>query len=237
MANNNAVILINKGPNVTSFECLRYIKRNVNKKTGHCGTLDKFATGLMIACCGQYTKKVPLFMGMDKTYVAKIEFGKETDTLDPEGEVIKTSDVPDLETIQDSIHKLTGDIMQVPPVYSALHVNGKRSYELVRSGQKVELNARPVKIFSAEIFSYEAPFLTVKLHVSKGTYIRSYAKDLGELCKSCAYVTELCRTSIGPFKLEDAIAYNDEKTLGSCNEETSEVFLNSLLNYNLITQE
>lgn len=233
MPTNNAIVLINKGSDITSFHCLRYVKKNVNKKTGHCGTLDKFATGLMIACCGKYTKKVPNFMGLDKTYIATIEFGKETDTLDPEGEVVKTSSIPSIETIKEKVSFLTGEIMQVPPVYSALHVDGKRSYELVRKGQAVELKARPVTIYSAKILSFNSPYLEIELHVSKGTYIRSYAKDLGELCNSCAYVTKLCRTQIGPFTLDEAINFDDEAKLSLCNEETSEGYLNKILDYKI----
>lgn len=234
MANNNAVVLINKGPNVTSFSCLRYVKKNVNKKTGHCGTLDKFATGLMIACCGKFTKKVPLFMGLDKTYIATIEFGKQTDTLDPEGEVVKTAEIPSFSTIEECVKKMTGNLMQTPPVYSALHVNGKRSYELARQGKEVELESRPITIFDSRIISYNEPFLEIELHVSKGTYIRSYANDLGEMCGSCAYVTSLCRTKVGPFSLEDCVNYDDEASLTLCNEEASEKILNKLNNYKLL---
>lgn len=224
----NAVILINKGSGVTSFTCLNYIKRNVNKKTGHCGTLDKFATGLMIACCGSFTKKVPLFMGLDKTYVATIEFGKETDTLDPEGSVIDTKEIPSFEVVKEAVNKLTGVLDQVPPKYSALHVNGKRSYELVRQGKDIELSPRKITIYSANIISYEKPFLKIELKVSKGTYIRSYAHDLGKLCSSCAYVTELCRTQIGPYKLEDAIPYDDIENLKKVDENSSLQILEKL---------
>ncbi|MBQ4501809.1 MAG: tRNA pseudouridine(55) synthase TruB, partial [Spirochaetales bacterium] len=126
----NAVILVDKGEGITSFDCLGRIKRNVNKKTGHCGTLDKFAHGLMIVLCGSYTHMVPAFMGLDKTYEAEIEFGRMTDTLDPEGEVVETSPVPSEEVILSAVRRLTGVQMQLPPVYSAIHVNGKRSYQM-----------------------------------------------------------------------------------------------------------
>lgn len=209
----DAIVLVNKKSGVTSFSALNRIKRIINKKTGHCGTLDKFASGLIIALCGKYTKLNDRFMGLDKTYTAVIEFGRETDTLDPEGEVIKTGAVPDLETLESAVKKLTGQIIQVPPVYSALHVNGKRSYQLVREGREVKLEGRPVTIKKAEILSYEKPFLRIRLEVSKGTYVRSYARDLGELCCSCAFVTELSRDAIGPFSLSSAVDYDDEKAL------------------------
>ena len=224
----DSIVLINKGSGVTSFACLNYVKRNVNRKTGHCGTLDKFATGLIIACCGSYTKKVPLFMGMDKTYVATIEFGRETDTLDPEGETVKTGEIPSFKVIEKAVAQMTGDIIQVPPVYSALHVNGQRSYSLVRKGREVKLEGRPVTIKNARIIRYEKPYLEIELEVSKGTYIRSYARDLGQACGSCAYVTELKRTKIGPFDLSDAILWNDEDSLRKIDESNAYEILGKL---------
>ncbi len=210
----NAIILVDKSQGITSFDCLGRIKRIVNKKTGHCGTLDKFAHGLMIVLCGCYTKLVPLFMGMDKTYEAVIEFGLSTDTLDPEGDVIERGTLPDFETVQNAVNKLVGPLAQVPPAYSAIHVNGKRVYQIARANEEVpQLKPRQVFIHEATIISYEAPFLKIKLHVSKGTYVRSYARDLGHLCSSCAYVKELYRTSIGPFNVENAIQYDDEDSL------------------------
>ena len=210
----NAVILVDKGEGITSFDCLGRIKRNVNKKTGHCGTLDKFAHGLMIVLCGSYTHMVPAFMGLDKTYEAEIEFGRMTDTLDPEGEVVETSPVPSEEVICSAVRRLTGVQMQLPPVYSAIHVNGKRSYQMARSGASdVDLTPRLINIYSAEVLSWKSPVLTIRLHVSKGTYIRSFARDLGHMCFSSAFVRTLYRTQIGPFRVEDAVRYDDEDAL------------------------
>jgi len=210
----NAVILVDKGEGITSFDCLGRIKRNVNKKTGHCGTLDKFAHGLMIVLCGSYTHMVPAFMGLDKTYEAEIEFGRMTDTLDPEGEVVETSPVPSEEVILSAVRRLTGVQMQLPPVYSAIHVNGKRSYQMARSGASdVDLTPRLINIYSAEVLSWKSPVLTIRLHVSKGTYIRSFARDLGHMCFSSAFVRTLYRTQIGPFRVEDAVRYDDEDAL------------------------
>ena len=210
----NAVILVDKGEGITSFDCLGRIKRNVNKKTGHCGTLDKFAHGLMIVLCGSYTHMVPVFMGLDKTYEAEIEFGRMTDTLDPEGEVVETSPVPSEEVILSAVRRLTGVQMQLPPVYSAIHVNGKRSYQMARSGASdVDLTPRLVNIYSAEVLSWKSPVLAIRLHVSKGTYIRSFARDLGHMCFSSAFVRTLYRTKIGPFRVEDAVRYDDEDAL------------------------
>ena len=214
MANRNAVLLVDKGQDITSFDCLSRIKRTINRKTGHCGTLDKFAHGLLVVLCGCYTHMVPAFMGLDKTYEAVIEFGKMTATLDPEGEVLETAPVPDEETVRKAVSKMVGNIMQVPPVYSAIHVNGKRSYQMARDGETDPgLKAREVVIHEAEILNWEAPFLTVRLHVSKGTYVRSYARDLGHECGSCAYVKSLYRTKIGPFSVEEAFRYDDMEAM------------------------
>lgn len=215
----NAVILVDKGEGITSFDCLGRIKRTVNKKTGHCGTLDKFAHGLMIVLCGSYTHLVPAFMGLDKTYEAVIRFGRMTDTLDPEGEVVETSPVPSEEVVRSAVSRLVGQQYQVPPVYSAIHVNGRRSYQMARSGNgEPDLRPRLVNIYSAQIISWEAPLLKIRLDVSKGTYIRSFARDLGHMSNSCAYVESLYRTKIGPFDVCESVRYDDMEALGSISE-------------------
>ena len=214
MAGRNAVLLVDKAEGITSFDCLSRIKRNVNKKTGHCGTLDKFAHGLLVVLCGCYTHMVPAFMGLDKTYKTVIEFGKMTDTLDPEGAVIETASVPSEDEVRKAVEAMVGPMDQVPPVYSAIHVNGKRSYQMARDGKtEPQLEARPIVIHEAEILSWEAPCLTVRLHVSKGTYIRSYARDIGHACGSCAYVKSLYRTKIGPFSVDEAFRFDDTQSM------------------------
>ena len=215
----NAVILVDKGEGITSFDCLGRIKRTVNKKTGHCGTLDKFAHGLMIVLCGSYTHMVPAFMGLDKTYEAVIEFGRMTDTLDPEGEVVETSPVPSEEVILSALRRMEGVQYQVPPVYSAIHVDGKRSYLMARSGaQDVDLKPRLINVKSIEVLSWEDPLLTVRLDVSKGTYIRAFARDLGHMCRSSAYVKSLYRTKIGPFDVRNAVRFDDQAALEQLDE-------------------
>lgn len=212
----NALLLVDKPEGITSFDCLGRIKRDLNKKTGHCGTLDKFAHGLMIVLCGCYTHLVPVFMGLDKTYEATIEFGKMTDTLDPEGEILESGIVPDEEAVRKAVASYVGPQIQIPPIYSAIHVNGKRSYQIARSNaDEPKLEGREVVIHSAEILSWEAPYLKVRLNVSKGTYIRSYARDIGHMCGSCAYVKELYRTQIGPFKAGEAFSYDDTTSMAS----------------------
>lgn len=215
----NAIILVDKGEGITSFDCLGRIKRTVNRKTGHCGTLDKFAHGLMIVLCGSYTHLVPAFMGLDKTYEAVIEFGKMTDTLDPEGEVVEASPVPSEEVVMSALRRLEGVQYQVPPVYSAIHVDGKRSYQMARSGDRdIDLKPRLIDVKSIEMLSWDAPFLTVRLDVSKGTYVRAFARDLGHMCRSSAYVKSLYRTKIGPFDVRDAVRHDNQAALESVDE-------------------
>jgi len=202
----NTIILYIKPIDKTSFQSLSHIKKDYQtKKVGHCGTLDKFAQGLLIVCIGKMTKFVPYFTGLSKTYEACIYFGQETDTLDPEGTVIHCDDrKPDYDEIMQSIEQnFTGKILQSPPIYSALHINGKRAYEYARSGEEIEMKKREIEIFSFEIINYNYPFLNVKIHCSKGTYIRSIARDLAHTLNTYAHLKDLKRTSIDHFLLGD----------------------------------
>ena len=213
MGNRASVLLVHKPSGVTSFTSLGAIKRTVDPKVGHAGTLDKFAQGLMIVLTGSMTKLNQVFSTMDKRYRATICFGQETDTLDPEGEVIATSSIPTLAQIQEAIPQFIGDIQQSPPQYSALHIGGKRASKLAREGKVVVMEKRPVSVFSFELVSFEDNLLVADIHVSKGTYIRSLARDLALACNSRGYLVDLVRTQIGPFLLEDAIASNDTDAL------------------------
>ncbi len=202
----SSLLLVHKPGGVTSFSSLSPVKRYVNRKTGHAGTLDKFAEGLMIVLTGNYTKLNPLFTSFDKSYTARIEFGKETTTLDPEGEVIATGAIPALPDIECVLREqFTGEIDQVPPIYSAVHVNGKRAHKLARSGKEVSLEARRVTIQSISALSYEEGILTLEVSCSKGTYIRSLARDIAHALSTHAYVKELRRDRIGPYHLSEAV--------------------------------
>lgn len=205
MNKEGGLILLNKPPGITSFKALGAIKKELGTgKVGHSGTLDKFAEGLIVALAGKMTKLVPQFTGMDKTYEALVEFGKETETLDPEGDIIAEAPIPDLETIQKIIPSFQGKIKQFPPAYSAIHINGKRAYERVRSGEKVTMPEREIDIFSLEIIQWKSPHLRIRVHCSKGTYIRSLARDLGIATGSRAFLRELKRVSVGPFDLDNS---------------------------------
>ncbi|NBK22611.1 MAG: tRNA pseudouridine(55) synthase TruB [Spirochaetia bacterium] len=213
MGNRSSILLVHKPSGVTSFTSLGSIKRTVDPKVGHAGTLDKFAEGLMIVLTGSMTRLNQVFSTMDKRYRATICFGKETDTLDPEGLVIATSDVPTLEQIKYAIPHFLGEIQQSPPQYSALHIGGKRASKLAREGKVVVMEKRPVTVYSFELVSFEEGLLVADIHVSKGTYIRSLARDLALACNSRGYLVNLVRTQIGPFLLEDAVPSRDTEAL------------------------
>lgn len=213
MGNNASILLVNKPSGITSFSSLNTIKRTVDPKVGHAGTLDKFAQGLMVVLTGSMTKLNVLFSTMDKRYRATICFGSETDTLDPEGEIVATSPIPSYDEIQQAMKTFVGEIQQQPPQYSALHIGGKRASALAREGKMVEMASRPVTIYSFEPVSFDGCNLVADVHVSKGTYIRSLARDLALACNARAHLVDLVRTQIGPFSLEEAVSTDDRKSL------------------------
>jgi tRNA pseudouridine55 synthase len=226
MKNNSHILLIDKPSDVTSFRSLGAIKHTVDKKVGHTGTLDKFAHGLMIVLTGSMTKLNILFSGMDKRYTAIIRFGEETETLDPEGEVVGSAPIPSLERIEKEIkEKFVGEILQAPPIYSAIHVNGKRAYQIARSGLKIEMKKRPIKIYDFEIIDFDGRDLSCSIKVSKGTYIRSIARDLALECESRGHLVSLERTEVGPFKVEDSVKADDEDGLKDMCSKTDELIL------------
>ena len=210
LTDTNGILLLKKPAGITSFKALGTIKKKLKDaagskvKVGHTGTLDKFAEGLLVVLTGKFTRMNPLFTGFDKVYEAEICFGSRTATLDPEGEIIEQADIPDLSVIERHIPDFRGEIMQSPPIYSAVHVDGERAYKKALKGTIEKLPPRPVTIHSFEITGWQAPVLRCRIHCSKGTYIRSLARDLGEACGSCAYLTGLKRTDVGPFSLSDA---------------------------------
>lgn len=216
MGNSSALLLLEKKPGVTSFSSLKPVKRTIDRKVGHAGTLDKFAEGLMIVLTGAFTKLNPLLSGMDKRYVATVRFGEETDTLDPEGTVVHTAEPPDLETVEQVVRShFTGTILQHPPQYSAVHIDGKRAYRLAREGQEVEMPVREVSIYHCSVIGWNPPEMQLEVHCSKGTYIRSLARDIAIACNSRAHLRNLVRTAIGPFSLDEAVDPEDADALRS----------------------
>ncbi len=202
---NCGLLLIDKERGKTSFDVIKVLKKKKRViKAGHTGTLDKFAEGLLAVLVDKYTRLIPLFSNMDKTYRAVIRFGEQTDTLDIYGKIVKRGGIPSLEDIRGAITNFVGEIEQVPPIFSAVHVEGKRAYRYAMNGERPSLNARKVTIYYFKIAGYNPPDLEVQLKVSKGTYIRAVARDLGEKLNSCAYVTYLKREGIGDFKVDEA---------------------------------
>jgi len=205
----SGLILFNKPPGITSFDALRDIKRSLGTgKVGHTGTLDKFASGLLIVLVGKALKLSKYFTACDKKYEGRIHFGIETDTLDPEGNIIAEANVPAREEVEKAFLLFTGKIMQEPPAYSAIHINGKRASELARSGNAPEMKKRPVTIHSIELLSWELPFADIKVHCSSGTYIRSLARDIALAAGSRGHLCKLERTHVGDFELSFAETSN-----------------------------
>lgn len=201
-----SVVLLDKQSGVTSFRALSAVKRALNtKKVGHTGTLDKFATGLLIALVGRATKLAQFLSGLDKRYDAVIRFGQETSTLDPEGEVIATADAPDYPTVEATLPQFIGTISQRPPAYSAVHIGGERAYRLARAGVTVAVPERRVRVNSIDVLDYDPPHLRVAIDCSSGTYVRSLARDIAVAAQSRAHVVSLRRSAIGPFHLEEAV--------------------------------
>ena len=202
------IMLIDKDEGETSFDVVKKIRRRTDlKKVGHAGTLDPFATGLLIILLGQGTKLSPYLMAGEKRYLASLRLGVETDTLDPTGRVTLTKPVPtlDREEIERKILEFVGEIEQSPPAFSAVNIKGKRAYKMARKGIKVELPKKRVMIYSIGIESIDMPDITIEVHCSGGTYIRSLAADIGERLGTVAHLSSLRRLSSGPFHVKDAI--------------------------------
>lgn len=212
----DSVILIDKPSNVTSFGVVARIRRVLSQKAGkkvkvgHTGTLDPFATGLMIIVTGKKCREADKYSKLDKVYEAEVVLGQTSSTGDPEGEFSQISTrQPDLAEIQQVIAKFKGDIWQIPPVYSAIKIGGERAYKLARRGEVVEVPKRQVTIFSLEIIDYTYPSLKIRAHVSSGTYIRTLAEDIGLKLHVGAYCRQLRRTQISDYKVEDAQTLED----------------------------
>jgi tRNA pseudouridine55 synthase len=207
----SGLLLLNKAPGLTSFDALYPVKKALStKKVGHTGTLDKFASGLLVVLAGRALKLAPWFSYCDKEYEAVVFFGEETDTLDPEGEVIARGPVPSREAVEEAIPRFTGEILQAPPVYSAIHINGSRASELARSGTIPEMKKRNVSIHSFELAFWEPPFAGIRLRCSSGTYVRSLARDLALAAASRGRLEALKRSRVAGFDLASAVETNSE---------------------------
>jgi tRNA pseudouridine55 synthase len=208
----NGILNVNKPSGCTSFSVVAAIRRvSGEKRVGHAGTLDPLATGVLPICLGQATRITEYIHDHPKEYVAGIELGTVTDTLDLEGTVTSRNDAGfvTLQLIEKSLPAFTGVIEQVPPAYSAVKIKGRRSYELSRDGIQVSHQPRKVQIDLIEIIAFENPYLKIRIRCSKGTYIRSLANDLGIMLGCGACLKDLVRTAYGPFTLDRSISVGD----------------------------
>ena len=201
-------LLIDKDTGMTSFDVVSLVRRAAGeKRVGHAGTLDPLATGLLFVAVGEATKLLEYFVGCDKEYLVKARFGFVSDTFDADGVVEELLNKKcSQEQIEDVIRgNFLGEIEQVPPKYSALKIDGRRAYDLVRSGEKFEMKSRKVSVYSYEIVDFNWPEVSFKVRCGSGTYIRSLVHDLGQLLGCGAYVQELRRTVLGDFSVENAV--------------------------------
>jgi tRNA pseudouridine55 synthase len=212
------VLLINKPLTWSSFDVINRFRFFLRKqcgiqkiKVGHAGTLDPLADGLLIVCTGKFTKRIDEFQGQEKEYTGTFRLGATTPSFDLEHEVDHTYETGHISEamIYEAAKKFTGDLEQVPPVFSAIKVGGKRAYKFARNEQDLELNSRPVNIRDFEITQIEMPEVDFRISCSKGTYIRSLARDFGLALDSGAHLTALRRTRIGEFLLKDAWELED----------------------------
>ena len=215
----DSIVLIDKPAGWTSFDVVAKIRGKIRReytekgvkptkrqlKVGHAGTLDPFATGLLVILLGDATKKATEFLKLDKVYEAEIILGQVSTTGDPEGELTATGDIkPTLEEVRAVLATFMGEITQRPPIFSAIKINGQRAYRLARDGKEVEIPERTVTIHSLELLEYDYPRLKIRTHVGSGTYIRSLAVDIGTALGTGAYCSALRRTQIADWQVDNA---------------------------------
>jgi tRNA pseudouridine55 synthase len=228
-----AYIYINKPYRMSSFGALAHVRYVVSKrlhvrrvKMGHAGTLDPLATGVLILCTGKATKQIEQLQQHTKEYTATLQLGATTASYDLEHSVDKTypTDHITRELIDSVLPRFVGDVMQVPPVFSACMVAGDRAYELARQGRPVALAAKPVRIDEIEVTDFDPELMQLSIRVvcGKGTYIRSLARDIGEALGSGAHLTALCRTRVGDVRIEDCLTFDDLPRWVEENVETKE---------------
>ena len=205
----DGIINLDKPPGVSSARAVAAVKRLLPRgtKIGHAGTLDPFATGVLLLLVGRATKACERLMDEPKQYEATVKLGATTETDDPESPEIVTpgASSPAPARVHAAINGFVGDILQRPPAYSAMKVGGQRSYDLARQGNLVRHEARPVRVYGIELLQYEWPTLSLRVDCGRGTYVRSIARDLGEALGVGGYLTQLRRTRVGPFHEKDAV--------------------------------
>ncbi len=211
------IILIDKPAGLSSFGVVARVRRRLSMeagkkvKVGHTGTLDPFATGLLILLASKATKLSNQFLKLDKWYEATICLGKTSTTGDPEGEITDqhVEVIPTFEEVKTVVSKFVGKITQTVPVFSAVKINGQRAYQLARRGEAVSMPTRQIEIYVIEILSYNYPELVIRTHVSSGTYIRTLGEDIGKALGVGAYLTALRRTQVGEYQIKNAAKLSD----------------------------
>lgn len=202
------LLVVDKPLGWTSMDVVRHVRTAAGWiKTGHAGSLDPLATGVVVCCLGHATKHVERIMGMPKVYETKVDLSAFTTTDDREGErrEVALDEVPDEAPVRAVLETFVGDIEQVPPQFSAVHVGGKRAYKLARKGQELALEARPVHIDAIDLIAYEWPLLEIRVECGRGMYVRSLARDIGVALGAGGHLAGLRRTSVGPYDLSMAV--------------------------------
>lgn len=212
------LICIDKPLGWTSFDAVKRVRGAIQRrlhmkkfKVGHAGTLDPLATGVLLICTGRATRRIEELQAGDKEYVATIRLGATTPSYDLETEIDATFPWEHItrEAVEEMLPRFTGRIMQVPPVFSAVKIDGKRAYNLARKGREVELKAKSLEIKEMELLRFDAPEMEIRIVCSKGTYIRALARDMGEALGSGAHLTGLRRTRVGKVKVEDCLSVEE----------------------------
>lgn len=217
----NGIVLIDKPAGITSFGVVARVRRQLSEqadrriKVGHAGTLDPFATGLLILLVGPACREAGRFLKLDKTYEVTMVLGQKSTTGDPEGEITPVSSrEPAEQEIRDALQRFSGEIMQTPPIYSAIKINGVRAYQMARKGREVTIEPRPVMIHQIELLQYSYPEVKFRCKVGSGTYIRSLVEDIGEALGIGAYTAQLRRTKIAGYSIANAQAVEGERGEG-----------------------
>ena len=221
----DGIIIINKPKNYTSHDIVRKVKKILNKKVGHTGTLDPNATGVLPLLIGKGTELSKYLINHNKTYEAVLQLGEKRDTGDCEGNILDSKPVQikclDKAKIQNIFQSLIGKQQQIPPIYSAIKINGKKLYEYARKGEKVEIQPREIEIYSLELININTEKKQIEFRVkcSKGTYIRTLCENIAEKLQTLGYMKELKRTQVGEFELKDAITIEELENLVNKNED------------------
>ena len=203
----NGILVVNKPSGITSHDVVDAIRRKFRmKRVGHAGTLDPLATGVLIILLGKATKLFTKFSNFDKAYLATMQLGLKTSTADIKGKVVEEKPYGAIrkEQIEEVMKKFRGEIEQIPPMVSAVKVNGERLYKLARKGIEVKREPRAITVFSLELLEFDSPSVKIFLECSKGTYVRKIAEDIGEELRCGACITKIHRTKVGPFVIEEA---------------------------------